>query len=84
MKDQNVVFVSISTDTDKEAWKSKMQELKVDGVQLLDEGGLFADFLNIISIPFFLVYDKEGKLHTYGAMRPSSGRLLEEFLKELK
>ncbi|MBO7301966.1 MAG: TlpA family protein disulfide reductase [Bacteroidaceae bacterium] len=84
MKDQNVVFVSISTDTDKEAWKSKMQELKVDGVQLLDEGGLFAESLNIISIPFFLVYDKEGKLHTYGAMRPSSGRLLEEFLKELK
>ncbi len=84
MKDQDVVFVSISTDTDKEAWKSKMQELKVDGIQLLDEGGLFAESLNVISIPFFLVYDKEGKLHTYGAMRPSSGKLLEDFLKGLK
>jgi thiol-disulfide isomerase/thioredoxin len=84
MKDCDVVFVSISTDTDKEAWINKMKELNTDGIQLLDEGGLFAESLNIISIPFFLIYDKEGKLHTYNAMRPSSGRLLEEFLRGLE
>ena len=83
LKDSDVVFVSVSTDTDKQAWKDKMQELKLDGIQLLDEEGNFAKALNIVSLPFFLVYDKEGKLHTYGAMRPSNANT-EKFLKGLK
>ena len=82
-KGSDIVFVSISTDTDKQAWINKMQELKVSGIQLLDEGGYFAKALNIVSIPFFLIYDKEGKLHTYGAMRPSNINT-ESFLKGLK
>ena len=82
MKERDIVFISISTDTDKQAWKDKMQELKAEGIQLLDEGGIFAESLNVISIPFFLIYDKEGKLHTYGAMRPSNAKL-KEFLENL-
>lgn len=82
MKDSDIVFVSISTDTDKQAWKEKMQELGMKGIQLLDEGGIFAESLNVISIPFFLIYDKEGKLHTYGAMRPSNAKI-KEFLEKL-
>ena len=83
LKNEDIVFVSISTDTDKQAWMDKMKELKSEGVQLLDEGGIFAEAMNIISIPFFIVYDKEGKLHTYGALRPSNTKT-EDFLRELK
>lgn len=83
MKGYDIVFISISTDTDKEAWKEKVKELNLEGIQLLDEEGIFSKSLNVISIPFFLIYDKEGKLHTYGATRPSNAKT-KSFLKELK
>ena len=83
-EDGDVVFVSISTDSDTEAWKEKMTELGMHGNQLLDRDGELCNMLNVGGIPFFLIYDKEGKLHTYGAMRPSSGGLLKQFLIDLK
>ncbi len=84
MKGGNVVFLSISTDVDSGAWKKSVAELNLHGHQLLDRDNTLCDALNIKGIPFFLVYDKEGKLHTYGAMRPSTGEPLKQFLKNLK
>ena len=80
----DVVFLSISTDTDVDAWKTKVQELGMHGYQLMDRDNKISEVLNVGGIPFFLVYDKEGKLHTYGAMRPSTGEPLKQFLKNLK
>ena len=84
MKNGNVVFLSISTDADSGAWKKSMAELNLHGHQLHDRDNTLCDALNIKGIPFFLVYDKEGRLHTYGAMRPSKGALLKEFLEGLE
>ena len=83
LEGSDVVFVSISTDTDAEAWKSKMTELGMHGNQLLDRDGTLCSMLNVSSIPFFVIYDKEGKLHTYGALRPSSGFHLKQYLRDL-
>ena len=83
LEGSDVVFVSISTDTDAEAWKSKMTELGMHGNQLLDRDGTLCSMLNVSSIPFFVIYDKEGKLHTYGALRPSSGYHLKQYLRDL-
>ena len=80
----NIVFVSISTDADPDSWKAKLKELDMHGNQLHDRDGKLSQILNVGGIPFFVVYDKEGKLHTYGAMRPSMGEPLKTFLKELK
>ena len=80
----NVVFVSVSTDTDTDAWKAKLKELDMHGNQLHDRDGNLSQILNVGGIPFFVVYDKEGKLHTYGALRPSMGEPLKTFLKGLK
>lgn len=80
----DVVFMSISTDTDVQAWKNRMAELGMKGNQLLDRDGSLTQVLNVGGIPFFLVYDKEGKLHTYGAVRPSSGDELKRFLGDLQ
>lgn len=84
LKNKDVVFVSISTDTDVKAWKNKMSELKMHGIQLLDSDNSLSNALNVKMIPFFAIYDKEGKLHTYGAMRPSSGDKLKEVLEGLE
>lgn len=84
MKDSNVVFVSISVDTSKDAWKKRVEGLKLHGNQFLDAGGKLSSALNVQGIPHFLIYDKEGKLHTYKALRPSSGEQLKQILKQLK
>lgn len=83
-QDSNVVFLSISTDTDKEAWKNKMIELNMHGNQLHDRNNTLCNALNVKGIPFFLIYDKEGKLHTYKAMRPSRGDALRMVLEGLE
>ncbi len=84
LKNKDVVFVSVSSDTDEAAWKNKMTELDMHGIQLLDKDNTLGTALNVRGIPFFVIYDKEGKLHTYGAMRPSRGAELRNFLEELK
>jgi len=83
-QDSNVVFLSISTDTDKDAWKNKMVELNMHGNQLHDRNNTLCNALNVKGIPFFLIYDKEGKLHTYKAMRPSRGDALRMVLEGLE
>lgn len=84
LRNDNVVFLSISTDTDKEAWKKKMTELDMHGNQLHDKDNTLCNALNVKGIPFFLIYDKEGYLHTYKAMRPSRGDVLKELLEGLE
>ena len=84
LEGSNVVCVSISTDTDESAWKAKLEEAGMHGNQLFDRDNKLSQALNVGGIPFFLIYDKEGKLHTYGALRPSMGEPLKEFLRGLK
>ena len=84
MEGGNVVFVSVSTDADESAWKAKLQELNMHGNQLYDRDGKLSKILNVGGIPFFVIYDKDGKMHTYGAQRPSTGEPLKQFLLELK
>lgn len=84
LENKDVVFVSVSCDTDVLAWKNKMKELDMQGVQLLDKENVLGDALNVKGIPFYLIYDKEGNLHTYGAKRPSTGFVLKEILEGLK
>ena len=83
LRNDDVVFVSISSDKDEQAWRSKMEELKMHGNQLLDKDNTLCDALNVKGIPFFVIYDKAGNLYTYGAMRPSSGARLRDFLESL-
>ena len=84
LENKDVVFVSISTDADTASWKNKMAELGMHGNQLHDRNNTLGTALNVRGIPFFVIYDKEGKLHTYGAMRPSTGEQLKKFLEELR
>ena len=84
LEGSNVVCVSVSTDTDEDAWKAKLVEANMHGNQLRDRDGSLGTALNVGGIPFFVIYDKEGKLHTYGAQRPSSGEAIKQFLLNLK
>ena len=71
----NVVFVSLSIDRNEKAWKQKVNELKLTGNQFIDKENKLSEALNVKGIPFFVIYDKEGKLYRYNAPRPSDARL---------
>ncbi len=84
LQNQDVVFVSISTDSSEKPWRSRMEALKMHGNQWLNTDGKLCDKLNVSGIPHFLIYDKEGHLHTYNAPRPSTGEQLKGILENLK
>ena len=84
LKNKNVAFVSISIDANQEAWKKKMDEKHMHGHQLWNPDGTLGKALNVKGIPFFAIYDPEGKLYMHGAPRPSQGPGLVELLEGLK
>lgn len=84
LQNPNVVFVSISIDKKEDAWKAKMQELGLHGHQLLDKENALYQALNPKGVPFFAIYDKEGRLYMHDAPRPSMGIGVKEMLEGLK
>ena len=84
LENEDVVFLSISIDKKVEPWLNKMNALDVHGNQWINSDNKFAEVLNVKGIPFFLIYDKEGKLYIYNAPRPSSGDVLKLLLENLK
>lgn len=84
LKNPAVEFISISLDTNKEAWKKKMKQLNMHGHQYIVTGDQFATMMNIKGIPHFLLYGKDGTLMQYKADRPSSGDKIRNVLTRLK
>lgn len=74
-RQQDVVFLSVSIDTKTQAWLKKKQELQPGGLQLIDTENALPRALNVKGIPFFVIYDRDGRLHTYNAPRPSHPQL---------
>ena len=79
----NVACLSISIDSKPEPWKKKMADLNMHGNQWHDPQGLLGKNLNVMGIPFFVIYDKEGKLYMHNAPRPSHPQT-KAMLEELK
>ena len=86
LQNKDVVFLSISIDTNVAAWKKKVaglglggevlhKHLGLEGELLNNQDNKLCESLNVSGIPFFLIYDKEGKLYKYNAYRPSDMRL---------
>ena len=83
LKNDKVVFVSVSVDAKEGPWKQKMKQLNMHGNQLHNPDNSLCEALNVKGIPFFVIYDAEGKLYMHGAPRPSQGRGVVELLEGL-
>ena len=83
LQNPDVVFLSISVDAKPEPWKKAMTDLNLHGNQWHDTNSKLAKALNVRGIPFFIIYDKEGKLYMYDAPRPSHPQL-KNYLEGLK
>ncbi len=75
-KNKNIVFMSVSVDKDKDAWKKMVIEKEMKGLQLFAdkawESSIAVDYL-VHSIPSFILIDKEGNIINPKAKRPSAG-----------
>jgi len=77
--EKEIVFVSISTDSDREAWLKMIEEKEMGGVQLYagsewgENGmtGISRDYA-IFGIPRFMLFSKDGIVISNDAPRPSS------------
>ena len=70
---KNITFMSISVDTDKEAWQKMVKDQELSGVQLWADGwGKITKDYAIFGIPRFMLFDTEGNVISTNAPRPSS------------
>lgn len=74
--DKNIQFLSVSVDTDKEAWETMVAEKELGGIQLWADGWseITKDYA-IFSIPRFMLFDAAGNVISTNAVRPSSDEI---------
>jgi len=78
----NVVFVSLSIDSDKAAWKQKLGSLSPDGLQVIADRGMLNDY-SVIDIPRTIVINKDFKIAAMKGNLPSAPqtvKLLDDLL----
>lgn len=82
--DQNIVFLSVSVDTDKDQWLKMVEEEALNGVQLWADGWsqITKDYA-IFGIPRFMLFSEDGKVILNDAPRPSNEETRELFDKHL-
>lgn len=87
MKGKDVEIISLSTDApnDKEKWLKMIKDENLGGTQLFagGPGNSFSQYYKVNSIPRFLVFDKQGKIVTVDAPRPSTPELKALLEKQL-
>ena len=76
--EKDITFMSVSLDTDKEAWEKMIADEELGGVQLWADGWskITKDYA-IFSIPRFMLFDAEGNVVSTNAPRPSSSEIRE-------
>ena len=75
-QDKNIVFLSVSVDTDKDAWEKMLIDDELGGVQLWADGwSELTKSYAIFGIPRFMLIDKTGHLISVDAPRPSSNEI---------
>ncbi len=87
LKNEEVVFVGVSLDEDKdlEKWKKFIVDEQLPGVQLFAGGwSKIAKDYKITGIPRFMVFDKQGYIVEVNAPRPSNPDLKKLLIQELK
>ncbi len=87
-KGKKVAFIYMSGDRDPNAWKRTAESLKITGEHYLLNKKVYLERNQVVEvkyIPRYMIYDKNGKLITDNAPRPSSPKsteMIEQLLKK--
>ena len=73
---KNITFLSVSVDTDKDAWLKMVDEKELGGTQLWADGwsGITKDYA-IFGIPRFMLFSADGNIISTDAPRPTSDEI---------
>ncbi len=86
-KSQDIVFVSISIDQDKNAWAAMLKDRQMKGTQLIADNAWSSKIVSdyrINGIPRFLIIGRDGNIVDANAVRPSSKKLISILDKAIK
>lgn len=87
-KDENIVFISICQNDNKEFWKKVVIANKLQGIHIFvdDADNKFLSDYLVTGVPRFILIDKNGYIIDSEARRPSNPALkeqIEELLKQI-
>lgn len=86
-KNKDVEMITISIDTKVDAWLAKVAAMKMEGIQLIDshgsENSKIAKDYKIYGVPHFVLIDKNGRIASAFAPRPSSAEDVEKQINDL-
>lgn len=79
-------FVSVSVDNNIAAWKAMIAKDKPMWSQFIatDKASKLSSLYHVDGIPRFMMFDKQGRIITINALRPSEDDIIEEINKYLK
>ncbi len=73
---KDVVFISLSIDTDKAKWQNMVKQKQLSGIQLFSNSEpRFMQDYEVAEVPRYIVFDKNGKTVNFNAPRPSDPKL---------
>jgi len=84
---EDIAFVSVSVDPDKEKWSEFLKEKNLRGYQLYSGKNFESEIINdymVQGIPRFVMIDQEGKIINVDAPRPSDKETKEIMEKWIK
>lgn len=79
---KDLVFVSLSIDDNRAAWKEKLKSMNADGIQCITDRSSLNDY-SVIDIPRTIVINKDFKITAMKGNLPSAkqtGKLLDDML----
>jgi thiol-disulfide isomerase/thioredoxin len=79
--DERIVFISISIDDNFDAWERSLSIAKPDWLQLIDKDKIARVAYAVIGIPRFILIDKNSKIVSFNAPKPSDFDKLDSLLK---
>ena len=74
LKGEDIEFVCISVDSDREVWREMVDEIQLKGVQLIADKASESQFIKecgIVELPTFLIIDERGNIISLNAPHPS-------------
>lgn len=78
---KNIVFLYISIDANQEAWKKGINDMQMEGIQVISPGNWSSKvcgYYQINSIPRYMIMGKSGDIVDFNAKRPNDPALIEQ------
>ncbi len=84
--EEDLVFLYISVDEDKEAWRNTVEEKEIEGVHLNAEGrdNNVVKSYNVSGIPAYFIIDRNGLIFDNNAKRPSYDSIDDDLASALQ